>query len=128
MPSEKPFLITKKRKLVPDKKKPPIDLTEGARQHLLNQLKEKDALGIALRLRTRGCSGLSYVMDYVYEDNNQHQKIPIDTNRFLFIHPKALLFVIGTEMDYQSTSTRSGFVFKNPNEKGRCGCGSSFHV
>jgi iron-sulfur cluster assembly protein len=113
---------------VPKHKKAPIDLTENARVHLLDQLREKDALGIVLKLRTRGCSGLSYTMDYAYADSEQHQKIPIDDQHFLFIHPKALLFVIGTEMDYQNTPTRSGFVFHNPNEKGRCGCGSSFHV
>lgn len=109
-------------------KKSPIDLTQNARSHLLSQLKEKHALGIVLRLRTRGCSGLSYVMDYAYTDTGEHQKIPINDRHFLFIHPKALLFIVGTEMDYQSTPTRSGFVFQNPNEKGRCGCGSSFHV
>ena len=119
---------TKKAKSVPEHKKVPIDLTEKARFHLLEQLREKDALGIVLKLRTRGCSGLSYMMDYVYTDSEQHQKISIDDQHFLFIHPKALLFVIGTEMDYQNTPTRSGFVFHNPNEKGRCGCGSSFHV
>ena len=108
--------------------KSPIRLTESARKCLLKKVHEKEALGINLRLRTKGCSGLSYVMDYAYEDNDQHKKIPIDDDHFLFIHPKALLFVIGTEMDYQNIPTRSGFVFTNPNEKGKCGCGSSFHV
>ena len=109
--------------------KPPIVLTDLARTQLLGQLQGRNAQGIILRLRTKGCSGLSYVMDYATDSvPDDYKKIDIDEGQFLFIHPKALLFVIGTEMDYQSTPTRSGFVFSNPNEKGRCGCGSSFHV
>lgn len=109
--------------------KPPIVLTDLARAQLLGQLQGRNAQGIILRLRTKGCSGLSYVMDYAIDSvPEDYKKIAIDEGRFLFVHPKALLFIIGTEMDYQSTPTRSGFVFSNPNEKGRCGCGSSFHV
>lgn len=117
------------------RKTEPIQLTPKAHEHLLEKLQEKDAVGIILRLRTRGCSGLSYVMEYVndnnhsmYINNKEYTTITLFHPYTLFIHRAALLFLVGTKMDYHNTPTRSGFVFENPNEKGRCGCGSSFHV
>lgn len=87
----------------------------------------KPTAGIRIDVRTKGCSGLSYTLEFA--DSQQPMDEVVDTNGVkLFIDPKASLFLIGTEMDYAEEKLKSGFVFKNPNEKGRCGCGESFHV
>ena len=87
----------------------------------------KPTAGIRIGVRTKGCSGLSYTLEFA--DNQEPMDEVIDTQGIkLLIDPKASLFLIGTEMDYEEEKLKSGFVFKNPNEKGRCGCGESFHV
>lgn len=105
-----------------------IVLTDRARSRVIEMLTHENALGVRIRLRTRGCSGLSYVMEYVSTPDPGDEVIPLGEGRSLFVQGKALLFLVGTEMDYQESPTRSGFVFKNPHEKGRCGCGTSFHI
>jgi iron-sulfur cluster assembly protein len=87
----------------------------------------KPTAGIRIGVRTKGCSGLSYTLEFA--DSQQPMDEVVDTQGVkLLIDPKASLFLIGTEMDYEEEKLKSGFVFKNPNEKGRCGCGESFHV
>ena len=87
----------------------------------------KPTAGIRIGVRTKGCSGLSYTLEFA--DSQQPMDEVVDTGSVkLLIDPKASLFLIGTEMDYSEEKLKSGFVFKNPNEKGRCGCGESFHV
>ena len=87
----------------------------------------KPTAGIRIGVRSKGCSGLSYTLEFA--DAAQPMDEVVDTNGVkLLIDPKAALFLIGTEMDYAEEKLKSGFVFTNPNEKGRCGCGESFHV
>lgn len=87
----------------------------------------KPTAGIRIGVRTKGCSGLSYTLEFA--DSQQPMDEVVETEGVkLLIDPKASLFLIGTEMDYEEEKLKSGFVFKNPNEKGRCGCGESFHV
>lgn len=87
----------------------------------------KPTAGIRIGVRTKGCSGLSYTLEFA--DSQQPMDEVVETNGVkLLIDPKASLFLIGTEMDYAEEKLKSGFVFTNPNEKGRCGCGESFHV
>ncbi len=87
----------------------------------------KPTAGIRIGVRSKGCSGLSYTLEFA--DAPQPMDEVIETQGVkLLIDPKASLFLIGTEMDYAEEKLKSGFVFKNPNEKGRCGCGESFHV
>jgi iron-sulfur cluster assembly protein len=70
---------------------------------------------------------MSYTLEFA--DSQQPMDEVVDTQGVkLLIDPKASLFLIGTEMDYEEEKLKSGFVFRNPNEKGRCGCGESFHV
>jgi iron-sulfur cluster assembly protein len=87
----------------------------------------KPTAGIRIGVRSKGCSGMSYTLEFA--DSQQPMDEIVDTQGVkLLIDPKASLFLIGTEMDYEEEKLKSGFVFRNPNEKGRCGCGESFHV
>ncbi len=106
-----------------------ITLTTKAIQAVKKLLKDrqKDSQGIRIGVKTKGCSGLSYTLEYVDTKHNSDEKIVVDDVN-VFIDPKASLFLIGTKMDYVEDDLQSGFQFSNPNEKGRCGCGESFHV
>ena len=93
----------------------------------------KPSAGIRVGLRTAGCSGLSYTVEYADEALAFDEKVEVGEDEgggpfTVLIDPKATLYLIGTEMDYVEEKLQSGFVFRNPNEKGRCGCGESFHV
>ena len=87
----------------------------------------KPTAGIRIGVRTKGCSGLSYTLEFADKQEPMDEVVETEGLKLL-IDPKASLFLIGTEMDYEVEKLKQGFVFKNPNEKGRCGCGESFHV
>jgi len=87
----------------------------------------KPTVGIRIGVRSKGCSGMSYTLEFA-DKQEPMDEIVESSGIKLLIDPKASLFLIGTEMDYEEEKLKSGFVFKNPNEKGRCGCGESFHV
>lgn len=108
--------------------KQPIRLTDMARAALIGMLEKREAVGVRVKLRARGCSGLSYVLEYVDTTHEGEDCVPISPGKHLYIHSAAFMFLVGTEMDYHDTDTRSGFVFYNPQQKGQCGCGSSFYV
>lgn len=107
----------------------PINMTPAALDHVKALLdgRGKPSLGIRIGVRTKGCSGLSYTLEFADEINAFDEEMQVDGITIL-IDPKATMFIIGTEMDYVEDTLESGFVFNNPNEKGRCGCGESFHV
>ena len=112
----------------------PITVTEAAanRVRALLEKRGKVSAGVKVGVRSGGCSGLSYTIEYAdtiekfdevvsYPDKEREEfKIIID--------PKAIMYLIGSQMDYVEEKMKSGFIFSNPNEKGRCGCGESFHV
>jgi len=106
-----------------------MTVTPGAAERVkaLIDGRGKPTVGIRIGVRSKGCSGLSYTLEFA--DKQEPLDEVIDTQGIkLLIDAKASLFLIGTEMDYEEEQLKSGFVFKNPNEKGRCGCGESFHV
>lgn len=97
-------------------------------QNLLNSRKEPCA-GIRVGVRTRGCSGMSYTIEYATEKNiSKFDDVIIRDDIEVFIDPKASMFLIGSEMIFKTDDLNSGFDFVNPNEKGRCGCGESFKI
>jgi iron-sulfur cluster assembly protein len=99
----------------------------AARIQALLAKRDKPALGIRIGVRSRGCSGLTYTLEYA-DEKGKFDEVVEDKGITLLIDPKATMFIIGTEMDYVEDKLQSGFTFRNPNEKGRCGCGESFHV
>ena len=106
-----------------------ITLTDNAIHQIRKLvLSRKDKpLGIKLDIETKGCSGLTYKLEYVDNPSEEDEVVNIEDIK-IYVNPKASLFLIGTKMDYQEGELESGFKFINPNEKGRCGCGESFHV
>ena len=87
----------------------------------------KPTAGIRIGVRSKGCSGMSYTLEYAERQEPMDEVVETEGEKLL-IDPKASLFLIGTVMDFEEDKLKSGFVFRNPNEKGRCGCGESFHV
>ncbi len=88
---------------------------------------EAGVAGLRVGISTRGCSGLAYVVEYATEQRQFEEVIEQDGLR-IFIDPAATMFLIGSEMGYQEGQFQTGFTFNNPNAKGTCGCGESFHV
>lgn len=107
----------------------PMTITDAAAVQVKSLLDKrgKPSAGIRIGVRTKGCSGMSYTIEYADEKGEFDEKVE-DKGVTVFIDPKASMFIIGTEMDFVVEKMANGFVFNNPNEKGRCGCGESFHV
>ena len=105
-----------------------VTLTDRAAEHVQRYIaKRGKGVGLRLGVRTTGCSGLAYKLEFADE-------ILPEDNRFesngvtVLIDPKSLAYLSGTELDYVKEGLNEGFKFNNPNEKDRCGCGESFNV
>jgi len=108
---------------------PPLMQLSDAAAERLRKLYANGQDGKTLRISvsTKGCSGMSYDLGWV-DAAGLGDEVITDKGVTVIVDRKATLFLIGTTMDYESTTLTSGFTFSNPNEKGRCGCGESFHV
>jgi iron-sulfur cluster assembly protein len=108
---------------------PPLMTLTDAAADRLRALYGKGEQGKLLRIgvKTKGCSGMSYDMSWADEPAPTDEIVKHEDMTVL-VDRKASLFLIGTVMDYEMKNLTSGFTFTNPNEKGRCGCGESFHV
>jgi iron-sulfur cluster assembly protein len=107
-----------------------VTLTPAAAERvkaILAARKDNPAVGLKIGVSTQGCSGKSYTLDYA-ESIGPHDEVIEDQGVTILLDPKATMFLIGTEIDFVTDKLSSSFVFKNPNEKGRCGCGESFTV
>ena len=113
----------------PKRALPPLMQLSDAAAERLRGLYEKGEQGKLLRIavKTKGCSGMSYDLSWV-EAAGPSDEVVTDKGVTVLVDRKATLFLIGTVMDYEVKQMSAGFTFTNPNEKGRCGCGESFHV
>jgi len=104
-----------------------VTAAAAARVQALLAGRGKPSAGIRVGVRSRGCSGLTYTLEFA-DEKGKFDEIVQDKGVTILIDPKATMFILGTEMDFVEDKLQSGFTFRNPNEKGRCGCGESFHV
>ena len=105
-----------------------ISLTEFAVDKIKQQLSRRGrGLGIRVGVKTTGCSGLAYTLEYVDQIDINDQVFICD-NVNVYVDPKSLIYIQGLEMDWVKQGLNEGFEFNNPNSKGECGCGESFRV
>ena len=104
-----------------------IKLSENAVERIKEIMsKSGDAtIGVRIGVKSGGCAGMSYIMEYA-KDIKPNEEIIEDKGVKVLIDPKAIMYLLGTEMDYKKEKFTSQFIFKNPNETERCGCGESF--
>ena len=106
-----------------------IKLSDNAAERIKQIMSkaENSAIGVRVGVKSGGCAGMSYVMEYANEIKPNEEVIE-EKGVKVFIDPKAIMYLLGTEMDYKKEKFSSRFIFKNPNETERCGCGESFKV
>lgn len=105
-----------------------LTITSSASNKIKELLKQKsEAKAIRVAMKSGGCSGLKYVIEYA-KDLRPYEEVISATDYKVFIDPKAIIYIIGSKMDFVEDTFKSGFVFINPNEKESCGCGKSFNV
>ena len=106
----------------------PVTLTEKAAEHVRGYIaKRGKGVGLRLGVRTTGCSGLAYKLEFA--DEIQPEDTSFESNGVrVLVDPKSLAYLEGTQLDYVKEGLNEGFKFNNPNEKDRCGCGESFNV
>ena len=106
-----------------------IKLSDNAAERIKQIMAEAEnsAIGVRVGVKSGGCAGMSYVMEYANEIKPNEEMIE-EKGVKVFIDPKAIMYLLGTEMDYKKEKFSSQFIFKNPNETERCGCGESFKV
>lgn len=112
-----------------EQKKQLLSITPKAAEQIriLLAKRGRESLGIRVGVKSGGCNGFKYFVEYA-DEKGKYDEIVQDNDVTILIDPKALMYLLGTEMDYVSEQFKSGFIFSNPNEKGKCGCGSSFNV
>ena len=90
-------------------------------------ISDNNTVGVRIGVKSGGCAGMEYVLEYAKQINPNDEMIE-DKGVKVFIDPSAIIYLIGTEMDFKKEEFSSSFVFKNPNETERCGCGESFKI
>jgi len=106
-----------------------VKLSDNAANRIKQIMSKADSstIGVRVGVKSGGCAGMSYVMEYAKEAKKNEEVIE-DKGVKVFIDANAIIYLLGTEMDYKTDKFSSQFVFKNPNETERCGCGESFKV
>ncbi len=106
-----------------------IKLSDNAAERIKKIMSqaEKTAIGVRIGVKSGGCAGMSYIMEYAKEIKPNEEVIE-DKGVKVLVDPSAIIYLLGTEMDYKQEKFSSQFVFKNPNETERCGCGESFKI
>ena len=105
-----------------------ITLTDRAAKHVQNYLaKRGKGVGVRFGVRTTGCSGMAYKLEFVDAADDEDQTFESHGVK-VFVDPKSLVYIDGTELDFVREGLNEGFKFNNPQEKDKCGCGESFNV
>ncbi|KHD05643.1 iron-sulfur cluster assembly protein [Candidatus Thiomargarita nelsonii] len=105
-----------------------LSLTEKAANHVQKTITNRGkGIGLRLGVKTSGCSGMAYVMEFADKVDEQDQIFESQGIK-IFVDPKSLIYIDGTELDYVREGLNEGFQFNNPNTKNSCGCGESFNV
>jgi len=106
-----------------------IKLSDNAAERIKEIMSnaEKNSIGVRISVKSGGCAGMTYVMEYTKETNPNDEVIE-DKGVKVFVDSAAVMYLLGTEMDYKTEEMSSTFVFNNPNETERCGCGESFKI
>lgn len=106
-----------------------VSLTDAAADRVREIMSQSDKpfVGLRVGVKNGGCAGMSYTMEFA-EDVRPHDEVVDDKGVRVLIDPKAVLFLLGTQMDFQTTKLSSGFVFNNPNQTSACGCGESVAI
>ena len=106
-----------------------IKLSQNAAERIKEIMSsaEDTTIGVRVGIKQGGCAGMSYIMEYA-KDIKPNEEVVEDKGVKVLIDPKAIMYLLGTEMDYKKEKLSSQFVFKNPNESERCGCGESFKI
>ncbi len=106
-----------------------ITLSDSAKQHVISYLKKQgEHVALRLSVKTTGCSGLSYVIDYVREPEDDDIVQTLDQGYWIYVDRKSLPYLKGVHMDYVKQGLNYKLTFQNPNQTGQCGCGESFTV
>jgi len=107
----------------------PLSLTDAAAERVkaLMATRDEPAFGLRIGVNPKGCAGQSYSIDFTDKPDVMDEVVE-SKGVTVVIAANALMYLIGTELDYVEDKMQSSFVFRNPNEKGRCGCGESFHI
>ena len=106
-----------------------ITLSDSAAERIKQIMSsaKDNSIGVRIGVKSGGCAGMSYVMEYT-DKTNQSDEMIEEKGVKVFVDASAVMYLLGTEMDYKKGDFSSSFVFKNPNESERCGCGESFKV
>ena len=117
----------------PRVRKAALSLTSAAIQRISSLIhsQPQPIEGVRVGVKTRGCNGMAYTMNWIGQsdlDKIKKDEVIEAGGVKVFVDPKALFYIVGSEMDYRDDELTAEFTFKNPNEKGKCGCGESFNV
>ena len=106
-----------------------VEINANALERIIGLMQSRPVppKGLRISLKTKGCSGLSWNLDFIDEIEPRDEVVEF-AGLTVYLDPKAVLFIIGSSISYVKTELEEGFVFENPNEKGKCGCGESFTI
>jgi iron-sulfur cluster assembly protein len=104
-----------------------VKLTDAAASRIRDLMARSEGVGLRVGVKNGGCAGMEYTMEWAKEQG-RFDEVVEDKGARVLIDAKALMFLLGTEMDYQTGILKSGFVFNNPNQTSACGCGESVEI
>ena len=104
-----------------------MKVTEAAALRIAELMARGEGVGLRVGVKNGGCAGMEYTMEWATEQG-KFDEVVEDKGAKILIDPKAIMFLLGTEMDFQATALKSGFVFNNPNQVSACGCGESVEI